>query len=374
VLRRRAAVLGLAGLLCLLASAPSASAAAASKRPLPPPGFFGIAPQEWVSDADANYMKAGGIETIRFPLEWAGAKPSPNSPYLWGQLDKTLSVTARHGLRVLPFVVNTPSWLAPKVTTLPLNGAETKREWTRFLEAAVRRYGPGGEFWEEHAPGGPAKPTIPHPMPITTWQIWNEANFFYFAYPASPDRYAKLLRISAPAIRNVDPNAKVLASGLFGAPGKGGPYGMSAARFLRRMYRVPGIRKDFDGIALHAYAGTVAELEELVSEFHDVAVENGDRVPLYITEMGWGSQDDPNVVSFERGYRGQARSLRKAYGYLLANRAALDLKSVYWFSWKDIPGSCDYCDSVGLFDGGEGFHPKPAWYALVGVTGGRLRP
>src|SRR5262249_1475424 len=105
-----------------------------------------------------------------------------------------------------------------------------------------------------------------------------------------------------------------------------------------------------------------------------VTVANHDRIPLYITEMGWGSQYDPNVVSFERGYKGQARSLRKAYRYLLTERRALDLKGIYWFSWKDIPDSCDYCDSVGLFGGGEVFEPKPAWYALVGVTQGRLRP
>ncbi len=58
---------------------------------------------------------------------------------------------------------------------------------------------------------------------------------------------------------------------------------------------------------------------------------------LYITEMGWGSQYDPNVVAFEQGMHGQARELRGAYRYMLRDRHRLNLKAAYWFSWKDIP-------------------------------------
>jgi hypothetical protein len=374
VLRRGAALFGV---ICLLALAVLATTAGAAGKatPVPPRDFFGVAPQNWLTDRDAEYMKAGGIETIRWPLEWAGAQPTQNGPYLWGQLDRTLMVASRHGLRVLPFIVGTPPWISSSSLTLPLTSPMARQEWQRFLEAAAKRYGPGGEFWTEHAPGGSShEPPITTPMPITEWQIWNEANFFYFSNPATPQAYARLLRISAPAIKAGDPEAKVILSGLFGQPGVNGRGNLPAAAFLRKLYRVPGIKKDFDGVALHPYAGSVWELEQMVNEFHDVTVENEDPVPLYITEMGWGSQDDPNVVSFERGYKGQATSLRQAYRFLLANRARLNLKSVYWFSWKDIPGSCDYCDSVGLFGGGEGFNPKPAWYALVSLTHGALRP
>ena len=90
--------------------------------------------------------------------------------------------------------------------------------------------------------------------------------------------------------------------------------------------------------------------------------------------MGWGSQNDFKQVAFEQGIHGQVKQLRAAYGYLLENRARLDLKQVYWFSWKDLPESCSFCDSVGLFRDGTKFHPKPAWLAFVGLTGGRARP
>ncbi len=117
------------------------------------------------------------------------------------------------------------------------------------------------------------------------------------------------------------------------------------------------------------------DLEELTEAMRTVMLENHDAdAGLYITEMGWGSQNDPNVVAFEQGIGGQARELRKAYAYLIENRARLNLEGAYWFSWKDVAGSCNFCDSVGLFRAGPRFHPKPAWRALVGLTGGRARP
>jgi hypothetical protein len=353
----------------------AAGCAGATTTPPAPKGFFGIGPQTIPTERDAEYMKAGGIETIRYPLVWSEVQPTRSGGYDWEGFDKVVSAATLHGLQVLPFVVNTPRWLSIKGTKLPIDSASARQAWTQFLEAAVRRYGPGGEFWASRAPGVVQyEPAIPKPLPIRTWQIWNEANFFYFAYPASPQRYARLLKLSTPAIRRVDPSAKVIMSGLFGKPSPKGARGMPAAQFLEQVYRVPGIKSYFDGVALHPYAVDTETLEELVEEFHEVTVANHDRVPLYITEMGWGSQNDFNTVAFEQGVQGQVSELKGAYGYLLSNRARLDLKGVYWFSWKDITESCSFCDSVGLFKGGAAFRAKPAWRAFVGITHGRLRP
>jgi hypothetical protein len=342
---------------------------------VPPKGFFGISPQTTLTDQDAAYMKAGGIESVRWPLLWTSVQPTRNGPYDWSSFDPVVAVAARHGLSVLPFLYGTPSWVARKETTLPIDNARARQAWTAFLRAAVKRYGPGGEFWTEHEPGVVKyEPAISPPRPIRTWQVWNEANFFYFAYPVSPGRYARLLTSSSSAIKGADPSAKIVLTGLFGEPTAHGTRGMPATKFLEVLYRTPGIKSRFDGIALHPYAVDAETLEEIVEAVHEVTVANHDRVPLYITEMGWGSQNDFNQVSFEQGPGGQAKQLRASYGYLLENRNRLDLKQVYWFSWKDIPKSCNFCDSVGLFRRGPRFHAKPAWHAFVALTGGRLRP
>ena len=363
-------------LACLLAASFVVAQTGSARPPIQTPvGFYGVGPQTLVTERDAAYMASGGIETIRVPVSWGTIQPTAKGGYVWSGLDETVSVAARHGLRVLPFLYGTPRWLSRKSTTLPIDSAKARTAWTAFLSAAVERYGPGGDFWTESAPGVVQyKPAIPKPLPIRNWQIWNEANFFYFAYPVSPQRYARLLRISTPAIKRIDPGAKVILTGLFGRPTTGGARGMPAAQFLEGLYRVPGIKSLFDGIALHPYAVDSETLEEIVEELHEVTVANHDRVPLYITEIGWGSQNDFSQVAFEQGVRGQVNELRAAYGYLLENRNRLDLKGVFWFSWKDVPGSCNFCDSVGFFHAGAGFHPKPAWRAFVQLTGGRVRP
>jgi hypothetical protein len=363
-------------LLLALAVALMAPAAAQAL----PRSFFGIAPQTPLSDTDAAYMKAGRIGSVRWPINWAAVQPTAKSGYDWSSVDPAVEVASRRGLKFLPFLYGTPRWIASKPTTLPVDSGRARKAWLTFVDAAVKRYGPGGEFWNEHAPSQATVnyvPAIPSPVPVRTWQVWNEANFFYFAYPVSPSRYARLLKLTYTEIKADDPIAKVVLSGLFGNPNASGKRGMDAATFLDALYRVPGIKSYFDAVALHPYAFQVEDLEELTEEVREVVTENHDpSAALYITEMGWGSQNDPNVVAFEQGIQGQARELRKAYAYLIANRRRLNLKGIYWYSWKDNPEytACSFCDSVGLFRAGTRFHPKPAWRALVSLTGGRPRP
>ncbi|MFI5027842.1 MAG: hypothetical protein ACHQCF_02530 [Solirubrobacterales bacterium] len=368
-------------LACVAAASLGAGSGVGATPNRTPPGapadFFGIAPQSPMSERDAEYMAAGGISTVRLPVPWSSIQASKRGGYNWNGLDEGVEVAARAGLRVLPFLYGTPHWLTPKPTTLPIDNPRERTAWTEFLTAAVDRYGPGGDFWvQQRKEAGVNYETPITPLPIRTWQIWNEANFFYFAFPASPTRYAKLLTISSQAIKAADPGAKVILSGLFAKPTAGGARGMPAAKFLEILYRTPGIKYSFDGVALHPYAVDSETLEELVDGFDEVTTENHDRVPLYITEMGWGSQPDFHKVAFEQGIQGQVRELRSAYTFLLENRGRLDLKQAFWFSWKDnslIP-NCNFCDSVGLFRQGNGFSPKPAWPAFVALTGGSLRP
>jgi hypothetical protein len=336
-----------------------------------PKGYFGVVPQAAVTEADAQYMSAGGIESLRVPLVWSAVQPTESSAYNWVPMDETVAVAAREGIGVLPFLVGTPKWLEGKETTLPVGDSLERNGWATFVRAAVERYGPSGTFWLEHSPFS----SSPVPKrPIRTWQVWNEANFHYFAFPVSAGRYAKLLELTAPEIKAVDPGAHILLSGLFGKPDGGGRLGLPASQFLVELYRVPGLRSDFDGVALHPYAFDMNTLSRLVKGIHQVIVANHDHVPLYITEMGWGSQNDPNVVAFEQGLSGQARELTAAYRYLIANQRRYGLAGMYWFSWKDRRGSCNFCDSVGLFAEGSGFEPKPAWGAFVRLAGGRLQP
>jgi polysaccharide biosynthesis protein PslG len=360
-------------LLALAVSLAAPSAAGALS-----PSFFGIAPQTHLTDTDTAYMKAARIGSVRWPVNWATVQPTANGGYNWSSVDPAVVAAARAGLKVLPFLYGTPRWIAAKPTKMPIDSGRARRAWIAFVEEAVERYGPGGQLWAEHAPAVAAQnnlTAIPRPIAIRTWQVWNEANFFYFAFPVSPARYVQLLKPTYQAIKAADPRAKVILSGLFGDPDEAGPRGMDAPDFLERIYRIRGAERYFDAVALHPYAFHVDDLESLTEAMREVILDNRDPgAHLYVTEMGWGSQNDPNIVAFEQGIQGQARELRGAYRYLIANRGRLNLKGTYWFSWKDIKGACNFCDSVGLFRQGEKFKPKPAWRTFVSITGGRARP
>ena len=139
---------------------------------------------------------------MRWPLVWETIQPTAKSEYDWTGYDEIVEMAALGHMRVLPFLYGTPSWLSHRYTVLPIDSARKRRGWTEFVEAAVERYGPHGEFWSEHGPG--SKEPLPR-IPVRDWQVWNEANFFYFATPASPQRYAKLLKLTSAAIKGSSP-------------------------------------------------------------------------------------------------------------------------------------------------------------------------
>lgn len=328
-----------------------------------PRGFFGIAPQTALDKRDTARMRSGGVDTIRLMVSWAAIQQGPRADYDWGGLDEAVALAAEDRIEVLPFLISTPRWLAHDWRTLPVQSGRRRRAWGEFVRAAAERYGSRGEFWQEH--GFLSAQPLPK-LPIRAWQIWNEENFFYFADRPSPSRYARLLAVSHQALHRGDPRADLVLGGLFGDPRQRPPRAWDAVDFLDRLYRVRGVKASFDAVALHPYAADTADLRSLVEGVRRVMVRHRDRrAGIYLTELGWGSQYNPRVVAFEVGRRGQARELRSAYRYLIGNRHRLGLQQVDWFTWKDIAGSCAFCDSSGLFRRGSRFRPKPAWHAFV---------
>jgi hypothetical protein len=357
-------------LTCLLLAAAALALPATADARLPR-DFFGIAPQTELTAADAARMKGGGIDIVRLPIFWRDVQPTSNSAPNWSGYDSVVALLSRYHLEILPVLYGTPRWLSRRETKLPVANARQRRAWWGFVRAAVDRYGRHGSFWIEHGPG--TAEFVPR-NPVRTWQVWNEENFFYFTTPASPGLYGRLLKLSRGAIKGADGRAKIVIGGLFGDPKERPPKAMDSAVFLQRLYRIHGIQRTFDGVALHPYAANVAKLERLTEAIRRVMIRNRDRhAGLYITEMGWGSRHRPRQVSFEVGLRPQARELRGAYRYLIRNRRRLNLKQVHWFSWKDAPGLCSFCGSVGLFRRGARFRPKPAWHSFTAITHGRLR-
>jgi polysaccharide biosynthesis protein PslG len=339
-----ALVAGSLGLL--LGSAPSAVA-----RPAVPRGFFGVVPQGPLSARDFKRMH-GVVGTLRIPIYWPRIEPRAGE-LDFSALDATVSAAAASGVRVLPFVYGTPGWLASDPARPPLS-AIARSAWGRFLRALVQRYGPGGELWSGSSQ-----------MAIRRWQIWNEPNFLLFWRPRpSPGGYARLLRVSAQALRAADRGAEVVAAGL--APVEGG---MLPWKFLRKLYVVPGVGRSFDMAAVHPYSSWLGGVTYQVRKARHVMAAAGDsRKPLLVSELGVAS-DSPLPTAFDWGSKGQALYLRRAYGSLLRARQKWHIAGVDWYAWQDMSAAdphCVFCEHAGLFD--PRGKPKPAWGAFAHVA------
>ena len=119
--------------------------------------------------------------------------------------------------------------------------------------------------------------------------MWNEQNSRGF-WEDTLEGYAKLLHVSAEAIRTEDPSASVVLGGMYSYTR------VNADDFLRALYEVPGAADDFDIVASHPYAGGTGGIATQIEDLRREMELHGDELKeLWITEAGWGSVpvDDP---------------------------------------------------------------------------------
>jgi hypothetical protein len=325
-----------------------------------PPGFIGVSPQSPATRSDFRLMREAGVRSVRLPLNWSGIEresPSVAEPD-WSGFDHEVELAAAEGMRIMPFVSSPPGWLAFDPGILPVHSSWQRWSWANFLRAAARRYGPTGVFWEEH-------PELPW-LPIRRWEIWNEENIVSFAPHPDPASFAVLIRISGRVLHHADPGSKVILGGLFGRPLQIPP-NIGSGDFLDRLYGAGRVKPYFDGVGLHPYVADARAMGAQLVNLRRIMRLHGDAAtPLYVTELGWGSQSGP--TRWERGLYGQADQLSRAFEMLSANRVRWRVGGAWWFTWTDEGGSCQFCRSAGLLT--EKRLAKPAWYRFNAWTGG----
>lgn len=325
-----------------------------------PRGFIGLSPQNALTHKDFQLMSEAGVTSVRWPMVWSAIQRE--SPLVaepdWDGWDHIVELGAKEGIRILPFIANTPDWVAPEGTDLPVRSSWQRWAWANFVRSAVYRYGPWGEFWEEN-------PEV-DAYPIRKWEIWNEQNIVTFASDPDPARYATLLRIAGRVIHREDPGAQVIIGGFFGRPLQVPP-NVYSGDFLSRLYRARNIKQHFDGVALHPYVAEARAMRSQILNLRRIMGDHNDaRTPLYITELGWGSRSGP--TRWERGLWGQANQLSQAFAMVSNHRLSWRIGGIWWFTWTDEGGTCLFCTSAGLLTAKR--EGKPAWYRFNAWTGG----
>jgi hypothetical protein len=380
--------------LCLIAIAPAAALRSA------PAGaatdFYGVVTQDGgaPTNGDLDLIRSGGAGSIRLVAHWPTIEANRGT-YDWSSLDGAVRAAVGHGLRPIVFLWGTPAWAAASdgyacpspgaCSTYAPASAETRAAFAAFAEAAVRRYGPGGDFWNADSSGCgvplpvavpvvcPDEPGPPcrcdRAAPLRVWQIWNEQNSPTYYAPA-PDvaGYAELLAAAASAIRSVDPEAELVLGGMWG-PSNGERPVVPVSVYLKRLYRIAGTKSSFDSIAIHPYAANLRGVRNQMRVARRTVRRAGDRkAGTWVTELGWASHgpaESPYVV----GLDGQARLLTRSFSLLESRQRAYRLRGVFWYAWRDKAGGstiCDWCANAGLRDNDGS--AKPAWDAFVRVV------
>jgi hypothetical protein len=343
----------------LAAVAPAAHAAPRKV----PQGFHGVmwdraavrAPAEDLEQQWA-LMAQSGVESVRTVFSWARAQPTEGTTPDLTHTDELVALAARHNIKLLPIVLETPDWAAKR----PVQGAPPAHigAYTAFLRSLALRYGPTGSFWDEH-------PELPR-RPLRDWQIWNEPHldFYWNSKGNSWTRgYAPLLKASYAAIKGVDRRANVVLAALADF----------AWRHLERLNK-QRVRRHFDVAALNFFTSRPRNVMKGVRYFRR-ALRRGKerRKPIWITETTWpaarGRVATPGAHwqrSWHTTDEGQAGRLRALYSFAARNRRKLRIGRVYWYTWASAYGDGDLFDYSGLtrYAGGV-FEPRLALQAFT---------
>lgn len=365
-----------------MALATGASAAAAGRpnhsSSRVPQGFAGMVVDEptWPDpfinlQPQIDKMVASGVESLRVVFDWSQAQPYrrwrdvPSDqkssfvnvggvPTTFTAFDQLVGAASRDGLPVMPVILNAPAWDGQGNPQALVDVPKSDGPFAAFAKALVRRYGPGGTFWQ----------TYPYhvPVPIKMWQIWNEPNIPAF-WPFQPfeARYVSLLIAASKAIKSVDHTAKVVLAGM---PN-------DSWVDLQRIYKIPGARSAFDVVALHPYTKYPQGVITILGYVRTVMDQAGDaNKPMIADEISWpsslGKTDHDVGYDFATTEAGQAQNIRRVLPLLVANRKRLNLLGFYYYDWagQERPNYLAF-DFAGLFRLTDGhFVAKPAYTAF----------
>lgn len=349
-LRFKVLAIGVAGLLAVVtAMTPSAQAG-------PPASFFGVNAVSPTGE-DFRRMGSGGLGSYRVTLFWQEIQRERGGELFWRATDELFRDMAETGLKPFPILYGTPQFVGKRLQRRikpPVRNAADRREWRRFIKGAIERYGKGGAFWSEN-------PELVDPK-VRYWQIWNEQNAeFYWNPRPRPKEYARLLKISDRAARRADPAARLVLGGMYGYPGS--RRALYARKFLNQLYRQPKVKRYFEGVAVHPYGGSLADVRRQLRAARTVMRRNGDgRTGLWVSESGWSTEGDPrNFLVVSEG--AQRRKLLRTMELYLDQRKRWRIRAAFWFVWRDYPepGACPWCGGAGLLE--RDGDSKPAWKA-----------
>ncbi len=312
--------------------------------------FLWFSPERYQKQIDR--LKALGLEWVRLDLHWDQLEPV-ESQYRVATLDQLVQKLQDNQLKSVFYLVGS----APFATTAPV----------------------GAPYQDQYPPKDPnvfanRMLLLSQRYPsVNAWQVWNEPNLLGFWRPvADPAGYARLLTITATALRTVNPSKPVVAAGMafFGEM----PNGQSMLDALGAL----GVASLNTVISYHPYTqlpegNDTANLDFVAKTTQlNQTLRNSGVQTLWSTEWGWSTYKGPKDAQDLISAQTQADYVVRR----LALMSALDYDRIFLFTLSDLDQRASVRDqSYGLLD--IDANPKPVYTALknfLDVSGPTLTP
>jgi hypothetical protein len=245
---------------------------------------------------DLETIRKLGVKWLRTEFDWRKIEPRQGQMSLqW--FDALVELCAAKQINLVPVLVYSPKWAAPRFNFPP-----DPEHFSRFVGALVKRYC----------------------NYIKEWEIWNEANSYFF-WVGDAKQYATLLTMASRAAKQADPSCKILMCGLADPANPSFTFLFDVLRYSEASC--------VDILNLHAYPGTwnsrrVEEWPHTLRVLSKELQEIGKSKPIWITETGLAS---PRKSSEKEDF-GQSSYLVRAFASLLASEV---VEKVFWYRLKD---------------------------------------
>ncbi|MBW3635979.1 MAG: family 1 glycosylhydrolase [Armatimonadetes bacterium] len=148
-----------------------------------------------IMEKEVELMRKAGFAACRFDMNWGSIQPNGPDEWRWAKFDRLIALFEKNNIIPLPVMGYSPKW----ASTGDVNSSDWKdhafappraEAYTNFLQEAVKRYGKTIKYWE----------------------IWNEPDLASF-WRGTAEQYAQLFNASIKAIKEIDPQAKVMNGG-----------------------------------------------------------------------------------------------------------------------------------------------------------------
>lgn len=223
------------------------------------------------------------ITMVRFDFDWSVIEAA-RGQFDWSHTDRMVRAATSHGIAVLALLTYTPAWARVPGTSSHAPPQDVA-DFAHFARAAAARYAPLG---------------------VTDWEVWNEPNIVDFWEPKpSADDYGALFRVTAAAVRDVDPAATVITGGLTRGTTTDDRSRIAQTEFIDDLY-ADGVAQLADALAVHPYSfpdlpaaevsrvGSIADLPA-VRAVMDRWGDTGKQI--WVTEFGAATGSGDNLMS-----------------------------------------------------------------------------